>query len=152
MSNIQRTIATLQPKLDGLQLQPRLEKARYKAEAGISRRGFVRDGRRSGSKGSSVRVGRGGLEGEEKEDLLSESSDGNEMGRGKRGYGYDLPSVDGAKPGQELDDGEMDSDETGDGAGDGEGEREWRRATRERWAGKEKDELKWPAGDGWKPL
>lgn len=49
LSNFQRTLANLQPKLDAL--QPKLDKARYKAEAGLSKRGFVRDGSRSGVEG-----------------------------------------------------------------------------------------------------
>ncbi|KAJ7594071.1 hypothetical protein C8J56DRAFT_427299 [Mycena floridula] len=58
LSNLQRTLSQLQPKLD---------KARYKAEAGISRRGFVRDG-----------VAKNGLEGEEEAGLMSEPLDENE--------------------------------------------------------------------------
>ena len=90
MSKIQRTIANLQPKLDALRFDG--SRARYKAEAGLSRRGFVRDSSR----------GR-----EDQEGLMPSS--GEEAG------------VDSAA-----------EDEDGF------------------W--KEKDNLKWPAGEGWKPL
>jgi len=90
MSNIQRTIANLQPRLDALRFDG--SKARYKAEAGLSRRGFVRDSSR----------GR-----EDQEGLMPSS--GEDAG------------VDSAV-----------EDEDGF------------------W--KEKDNLKWPAGEGWKPL
>ena len=43
LANLQKTISSLQPKLD---------KARYKAEAGLSRRGFVREG--GGDEGAKV--------------------------------------------------------------------------------------------------
>ncbi|KAF8163845.1 hypothetical protein B0H34DRAFT_795489 [Crassisporium funariophilum] len=111
MSNIQRTIATLQPKLDALQIQPRLDKARYKAEAGFSRRGFVRD------------VGRhkAGVEGEEEEGLF-------------HGNGGDA-GVDDAEEDDEWMRGRGRSwDREGGGAKDGD------------------DNLKWPVGEGWKPL
>jgi hypothetical protein len=90
MSNIQRTIANLQPKLDALRFDG--SKARYKAEAGLSRRGFVRDSSR----------GR-----EDQEGLMPSSGEDT--------------SVDSAVE---------DEDELY----------------------KEKDNLKWPAGEGWKPL
>ncbi|KAG6860503.1 hypothetical protein C0995_010489 [Termitomyces sp. Mi166 len=112
--------------------QPRLEKARYKAEAGLTRRGFVRTGDncdRSRSKGP-----------EETEDLLASSpfnrskKDGRLAGGWQgRGYGYghgdyDPPSVDGSA----------------DAASDGSSPHR----------SSERDELKWPVGEGegWRPL
>ncbi|KAG6841403.1 hypothetical protein C0991_011567 [Blastosporella zonata] len=110
--------------------QPRLEKARYKAEAGLSRRGYVRE--RSRSKGP-----------EETEDLLVTSSpfDGGKSEVGTRvagwrgrGYGYgeayDPPSVDGSAD-----------------AGSDSSPSSPRRET-------ERDNLKWPVGEGegWRPL
>ncbi|KAH0579780.1 hypothetical protein H2248_002617 [Termitomyces sp. 'cryptogamus'] len=113
--------------------QPRLEKARYKAEAGLSRRGFVRNGdrcERSRSKGP-----------EETEDLLASSpfdgNKGNERLAGGwqgRGYsyeyeGYDPPSVDGSVQASSDDD-----------------------SSPHRLS--ERDGLKWPVGEGegWRPL
>ncbi|KAG6820395.1 hypothetical protein H0H93_001165 [Arthromyces matolae] len=66
--------------------QPRLERARYKAEAGLSRRGYVRD--RSRSKGP-----------EDTEDLLHTDPFGgtsSKFGRAYAGQDYDPPSVDGS--------------------------------------------------------
>ncbi|KIM40807.1 hypothetical protein M413DRAFT_446178 [Hebeloma cylindrosporum] len=156
MSNIQRTIATLQPKLDALQIQPRLDKARYKAEAGLSRRGFVSGGR-----------AKSGVEGEEEEGLVrrpGSSTSGGRTGRGRK------PEVNG----NIFDDPGVDSDSFDD---HGEGGEEWSRSrgmdsspVRQRQnvfdaerdslgpgqddglRGVEKDNLKWPAGEGWKPL
>ncbi|KAG6868083.1 hypothetical protein C0993_007760 [Termitomyces sp. T159_Od127] len=114
--------------------QPRLEKARYKAEAGLSRRGFVRTGdyqERGRSKGP-----------EDTEDLLSsnpfngDNRDGKLAGsRQGRDYSfdryqdYDPPSVDGS----------------GDAASDD-------GSSPHRFS--ERDGLKWPVGEGegWRPL
>ncbi|KAG6845160.1 hypothetical protein H0H87_012956 [Tephrocybe sp. NHM501043] len=105
--------------------QPRLEKARYKAEAGLSRRGYVRE--RSRSKGP-----------EETEDLLVPSSPfgngevakivGRWQGHGY-GYDYDPPSVDGSV--------DMGND-----------------ASPSPHRDIERDEMKWPVreGEGWRPL
>ncbi|KAG6908042.1 hypothetical protein DXG01_006404 [Tephrocybe rancida] len=111
--------------------QPRLEKARFKAEAGLSRRGYVRE--RSRSKGP-----------EETEDLLVPSSpfsggkvEGARMTGGWRGRGfgygygeeYDPPSVDGSAD-----------------AGSDNNSSPHRET--------ERDNLKWPVaeGEGWRPL
>lgn len=64
-SNIQRTIEVLH-SIHG-QLQPKLEKARYKAEAGLSRRGYVRNVVRSSGEESPTAV-----ESEEQEGLTRE--------------------------------------------------------------------------------
>lgn len=124
LSNIQRTIASLQPKLDGLQLQPRLEKVRYKAEAGLSRRGFVRD----------AQGGKSGLEGEEEEGLVG--TRGRKV-RGrweKNGDGNSAEDSSDAGPAQDTPD-----------VDDGDDYFRGRPSV-------EKDNLKWPVGEGWKPL
>ncbi|KAF8056487.1 hypothetical protein FPV67DRAFT_1456628 [Lyophyllum atratum] len=125
--------------------QPRLEKARYKAEAGLSRRGYVRDVR-------SRSRGREG-EGEEKEELIQvgggeEGWGGQMRGAKGRGYGYgsgggeeyEPPSVDG-----------LSLDGSTVSVSDEEGEGRSRRGGRE---GVERDGLKWPVveGEGWRPL
>ncbi|KAF8075715.1 hypothetical protein FPV67DRAFT_1648874 [Lyophyllum atratum] len=129
--------------------QPRLEKARYKAEAGLSRQGYVRDVR-------SRSQGREG-EGEEKEELIGGGAEGwgGQQVRGAKGreYGYgggeeyEPPSVDGlsldgsAVLVSDDDDEEEEEDEEG----------RPRRGARE---GLEMDGLKWPVveGEGWRPL
>ena len=138
LGNIQRTLATLQPKLDALQLQPRLDKARYKAEAGLSRRGFVRDGR----------AGKGGLEGEEEEGLMDGSSRGRDGWDGVDGVVlYDRGRTDGrvSERGGEGGAGQY----VGMDGSAGHGEAVW---DEDGAVGVEKDNLKWPTGEGWKPL
>ena len=168
MSNIQRTIATLQPKLDALQIQPRLDKARYKAEAGLSRRGFVSGGR-----------AKGGVEGEEEEGLvrrLGSSTNGGGTSRVRTSRPHWIPG-DPKGNGNIFDDPEVDSDSPDE---DIERSEEWTRSrgmesspVRQSRRGQhvfdaeeaslgpgsdggirgvEKDNLKWPAGEGWKPL
>ena len=167
MSNIQRTIATLQPKLDALQIQPRLDKARYKAEAGLSRRGFVSGGR-----------AKGGVEGEEEEGLVRRpvSSTRGRTSRVRKVRPH-WTSGDPEGNGNVFDDPDVDSDSPDDNV---EGDEEWRRSrgmdpspARQSRRGQspfdveesslgsgsdrvlrgvEKDNLKWPAGEGWKPL
>ena len=168
MSNIQRTIATLQPKLDALQIQPRLDKARYKAEAGLSRRGFVSGGR-----------AKGGVEGEEEEGLVRRPGSltgGRRTSRVRKARPH-WTSTDPESNGNIFDDPDVDSDSPDEYV---EGGDEWtrsrgmdpspvRQSRRGRNAfdaeesslgsgsdrvlrGVEKDNLKWPAGEGWKPL
>lgn len=168
MSNIQRTIATLQPKLDSLQIQPRLDKARYKAEAGLSRRGFVSGGR--------TKVG---VEGEEEEGLVRRPGSLTSGGRTSR-VRKARPHWTSGNPesnGNIFDDPDVDSDSPDDNA---DGDEEWTRSrgmdsspVRQSRRGQdvfaaeegsldpggddvlrgvEKDNLKWPAGEGWKPL
>lgn len=116
-----------------LGLQPKIDAARYKAEAGLSRRGFV-----NYRSGSVFRE-----EGEER--LVDESDEegdgegyfGNGSGNGRRadGVGEDAPtSVDV----------EESEDERGPG-GRGRERRAWE---------VERDEMKWPVapGEGWAPL
>jgi hypothetical protein len=167
MSNIQRTIATLQPKLDALQIQPRLDKARYKAEAGLSRRGFVSGGR-----------AKGGVEGEEEEGLVRRpgSSIRGRTSRARKARPH-WTSGDPEGNGNIFDDPDVDSDSPDDNV---EGGDEWTRSrgmdpsparqsrrgqntfdaevsslgsgSDHALRGVEKDNLKWPAGEGWKPL
>jgi hypothetical protein len=73
-SNIQRTIDALHHIHD--QLQPKLDKARYKAEAGLSKRGYVRSAVRSSGEESPTAV-----ESEEQESLTRDSESQNETGR-----------------------------------------------------------------------
>lgn len=158
-------------------LQPKLDKARYKAEAGLSRRGFVSvpvgggggvDGSGSGEgkgegEGRRGRVGRAssvlsGEEREEREELVGHRGYGY-------GYGYDAPGMNTngiSRRGAGVDGGGgslngvggeavLESDDTGDGE---EGEGAWRREVKERWGAEvmDKDGLKLPAGEGWRPL
>ena len=138
-----------------LQIQPHLDKARYKAEAGLSKRGFVRDGLRSRGKS----FGSGSGDGEDEKDGLEEDGlEGLMMGRGGGGGG----GSDGGKrtsrwrvnhdddrayDGEEVD---QDSDwmrNEGMSSGQTQG-----RVQSDEDDGLEKDNLKWPAGEGWKPL
>ncbi|KAF8957729.1 hypothetical protein BDZ97DRAFT_1844870 [Flammula alnicola] len=157
LSNIQRTIATLQPKLDALQIQPRLDKARYKAEAGLSRRGFVRDPARANT----------WQEGEEKEGLMGESRSrkGAPLMRGRShwvGSNGDIERDD--EDSRIFDDPEVDEDEDWsrsrgmDSSPVRRGRQNGLADNRDVFYGEdpisgvEKDNLKWPAGEGWKPL
>ncbi|KAG9220178.1 hypothetical protein CCMSSC00406_0007127 [Pleurotus cornucopiae] len=130
-SPFHRTLATLQPKLDAL--QPKLDKVRYKAEAGLSRRGFVRE--------------RGWREGEDEQGLMG----------GTRSGQRDSPSdSDGWERIGGMDGGpDVDSGDEGSNTTNGNDER-GRRLNGPRDPGQplfsEKDNLKLPPGDGWKPL
>ncbi|KJA17105.1 hypothetical protein HYPSUDRAFT_90920 [Hypholoma sublateritium FD-334 SS-4] len=153
-----RALASLQRTFAGL--QPRLDSARYKAEAGLARRGFV-PGSGAGEEGAA---------------LISGHTHTHAHGSGAQGHALrqthrrapsdDAPGVDGASSASTSDD--------DDGAVDD----AWRRARgmdvrafprRERpdsdvfadgaggvYAGPpgagEQDNLKWPAGEGWRPL
>jgi hypothetical protein len=135
MIQIQKTLTQLQNKAG-----PKLDKARFKAEAGISKRGYVRG---IGGKGDG-------------EGLIGAGGDGEDGGYGdESGYAY----------GEEKDSGvysasESDEDDRGvgrvRGLGSGKGDvnghdnNRWKREEMLR----EKDSLKWPVGDGegWKPL
>ncbi|KAF8624438.1 hypothetical protein AX17_007147 [Amanita inopinata Kibby_2008] len=157
-SNIQRTLASFQPALD---------KARYKAEAGLSRRGFVRD---------NV-VGENG-EGEVEKEGLVRKWGWNGWSE-RNGYGYDRPGVDGDLDHAGCDDGEGDVDDevegergllrnrrgegmngngNGNGYKNGEAKRQEAMNTGDSdWDTQvidERDHLKWPVevGEGWKPL
>lgn len=122
-----------------------MERARYKAEAGLSKRGFVQD-RRSGSGNEGV------PEQEEKEVLVRGERrwwDKEEGGSGER-WVHDPPSVDGASS-----DGDVDGDGNGRG-GYGKGGVEgvsspWGHAgVRGRWVDRDRDRDR--EEEGWKPL
>ncbi|GLB39487.1 hypothetical protein LshimejAT787_0606490 [Lyophyllum shimeji] len=106
--------------------QPRLEKARYKAEAGLSRRGYIRD-QRSRSRGR-----------EDKEELLVVGAGAYGDGYGDAEDLYEPPSVDGLSL-----EGSEESEEGGVLGGRG----------RQVEVG-ERDGMKWPVGEGegWRPL
>jgi len=157
-SNIQRTIEALH-NIHG-QLQPKLEKARYKAEAGLSRRGYMRGV-------ESVTHTTSG----EKERLTS-SRAGDQRDQWKDGYLEDSGAP------------EVDEDFNDEGVYRSDGGEDWRYRGRMDRPTKgsgptssdlfgrtsehqpsqesveysasnailEKDNLKWPAGEGWKPL
>ena len=109
LTNIQRTIAkldALQPRLaSGLEsLQPKLDRARYKAEAGLSWRGYLHH---HGLAGNREEEGEKGL-------VRDRTGDGSVASSASSASEGEIPK-------------------------EGEGELE-------------RDELKWPAGDGWHPL
>ena len=129
-------------------LQPKLDAARYKAEAGFSRRGFVPHRNAS-------------LFHEEGEERLV-ASETNSL-NGDHLSGLSIDSDDGLGQDNEM-----------DGSGDEKGMRrwgekggfgnEWERRGRSASEGEElrkgkmkpweveRDDMKWPAGEGWKPL
>lgn len=114
MANLQRTLTSLQ-----LKAQPRLDAARYKAEAGLSRRGYVHHPHRS----PWVEEGEEGL-----------------MARKRNGADReDGAGVDRGYDGAVTDDEHSSDDERGRRLAAG-----WDKGTN--------DNLKWPAGEGWKPL
>ena len=122
-----------------LQIQPHLDKARYKAEAGLSKRGFVREG--LGHKNSRS----GGLDG-----------DGDEL---EEGLEDGLEGLMGGDGGGRKQAGRR-RWRNGDGGYDGDSD--WTRSegmdhgVQRQYSDEEdrleKDNLKWPAGEGWKPL
>jgi len=123
-----------------LQIQPHLDKARYKAEAGLSKRGFVREG--LGHKNSRS----GGVDGDGDE-LEGGLEDGLE---GLMGSGVGEKQIKRSRwrDGDRGYDG--DSDWTRSEGMDHGLERQY--SDEEEENGLEKDNLKWPAGEGWKPL
>jgi len=137
-------------------MQPHLDKARYKAEAGLSKRGFVRDGLRRGKRSGSVGVDGDGKEEEDGledglEGLMSNGSDGG----GKKQIG--MSRWRGQTDGGGGLDGEVDRDSDWTRS---EGMSMMSRGSKGRVQDSdgdeedslEKDNLKWPAGEGWKPL
>ncbi|KAG1726029.1 uncharacterized protein EDB91DRAFT_1061853 [Suillus paluster] len=119
MSHIQKTISNFQ-----LKAQPKLDAARYKAEAGLSRRGFVHHSH-IGAPGRWVEEGEQGL----MTDTRSEDDDGAHVDRDP----YTEPSTD-------------------DEPSSGENLERMKNSRVRRDFPKEADNLKWPAGDGWRPL
>lgn len=110
MANLQRTLASFQ-----LKAQPKLDAARYKAEAGLSRRGYVYHSHNS----PWIEEGEKGLIGPNIEDEDSQ------------------PGVD---PDYEGADDEHSSEEMRG------------RRIAAGWDKGHADSLKWPVGEGWKPL
>lgn len=102
------SVASLREAFSGIGKDLGLEKARYKAEAGLSKRGYV--------PGNSVTQRPGGMFYEEGKERLVDDEDGG----GEDGVGVDYDGMD---------------DETAGGFG-----------------GVERDDMKWPAGEGWAPL
>ncbi|KIJ63004.1 hypothetical protein HYDPIDRAFT_176112 [Hydnomerulius pinastri MD-312] len=121
MSNIQKTISNLH-----LKAQPRLEAARYKAEAGFTRRGYVNHAQLGGYRWRE--------EGEE--GLMSDTR-------------WAAANVD-RDPyyGPTTDDEPSSGDERGGRVKGGGGGSRYR----DQEFLVEADNLKWPAGEGWKPL
>ncbi|KAG2039318.1 hypothetical protein BDR03DRAFT_998938 [Suillus americanus] len=117
MSHIQKTISNLQ-----LKAQPKLDAARYKAEAGFSRRGFVHH---SHAPARWMEEGEQGL----MTDTHQEDDDGAHVDRDPH---TESPTDDEPSSGEDLE--------------------------RMKKSGvhcdflKETDNLKWPAGEGWRPL
>ncbi|KIK76917.1 hypothetical protein PAXRUDRAFT_835178 [Paxillus rubicundulus Ve08.2h10] len=118
MSNIQKTISNLQ-----LKAQPKLEAVRYKAEAGISRRGYVNHAQLGGTWWRE--------DGEER--LMSDT----------RWAATDIDRARDPYSEPTTDDERSSGDDPGKRRTSGVSHRETLT---------EVDNLKWPAGEGWKPL
>ncbi|KAG2089349.1 uncharacterized protein F5147DRAFT_587243 [Suillus discolor] len=117
MSHIQKTISNLQ-----LKAQPKLDAARYKAEAGFSRRGFVHH---SHAPARWMEEGEQGL----MTDTRREDDDGAHVDRDPN---TESPTDDEPSSGEDLE--------------------RMKNFGVHRDFLKEKDNLKWPAGEGWRPL
>lgn len=122
ISHIQKTLSNLQ-----LKAQPRLDAARYKAEAGLSRRGFVPHS----PGGKWIEEGERGLM-TDTDTQWEEGDDGTHVDRDA--YPYSEPSSANDESNSEEDKERMDN--TG---------------VRRNFL-KEADNLKWPAGEGWRTL
>ena len=140
MANLREPIVGLKDKLLGL--QPKLDAARYKAEAGLSRRGYVNH-----RNGSLFRE-----EGEERLVVTELTGESLESFEGEDGLGQDETSVDVDVDGSE--DGQfgrkVGADQKVRSRSEGMGERgRFKRP----WE-VERDEMKWPVqpGEGWAPL
>ncbi|KAF7973096.1 hypothetical protein HWV62_16196 [Athelia sp. TMB] len=118
IAHLQRTLTSLQ-----LKAQPKLDAARYKAEAGFSRKGYVHHPHRS----PWVEEGEEGL-------MPSQ--------RARKDLGMDWQDDDGS-------DGAGVDSSFGDEDG---GENAHNARGRVGLDQRERDSLKWPAGEGWKPL
>jgi len=169
-SPLTKIALSLQPKLEALHLQPRLEKARYKAEAGLSKRGYFKGVGGEGLLGAAEMPGEDGREGRDGRrsgsGVAARRQEWEERGRridwtqGKMDLdppGVDRPDGDGDSPGCDSDAGR----ELRAGLGGNESEEEmenelrrWGIETKERWGVKERDALKWPVGEGegWRRL
>jgi hypothetical protein len=132
MTTFQRTLLKLdpqklQPKLDAL--QPKLDKARYKAEAGLSRKGYVNHGT----------YGKGMWE-EGEQGLIGNRED-QDRGEDRYGHEMDVSEEEGEISGGLVGSGRV-GGRRGEGRGDSKGLSDLDAA----------DGLKWPAGEGWRPL
>lgn len=125
IANLQKTLTNLHQKA-----QPHFDSARYKAEAAFNPRGFVQHSQ-SSTRWTSQ-------EGEER--LISDDDDGGEGKDDSESQIQDVEESDGEKDwnerlrrlkmGEGLDDHQADSNRLG----------------------LERDDLKWPVGEGWKRL
>jgi len=148
ISNIQRTLAQLQMKA-----QPKFDAARYKAEAGLSRRGFVGGGGRG--LGMQRDEGTQGLMGDDRSWDRGQSWDRrrNGLGTGTASglVANDDAGVDTGGPGPasiSITDSDSELDDVGR---DHRGRRNLGEFDGREYL-YERDSLKWPAGEGWKPL
>lgn len=118
MSHIQKTISNLQ-----LKAQPKLDAARYKAEAGLSRRGFVHHSH----------------------------APARWMEEGEQGLMTDTHNED-EDDGAHVDRDPYTESPTDDEPSSGEDVERMKNSGAHRDFLKETDNLKWPAGEGWRPL
>ncbi|KAH9932368.1 uncharacterized protein B0H18DRAFT_987818 [Fomitopsis serialis] len=139
IANLQKTLTSL-----GQKAAPRLDSARYKAEAAFTPRGFVQH--------SHARPGLGGLGGRwgvrEGEERLIDSEE-EAVGDGESSVGQDITGDSVRSPGSEEPEWSRRLRRLKMGEGENDGGRE---SPSRRSFGVERDELKWPAGDGWKRL
>jgi len=140
IANLQKTLTSL-----GQKAAPRLDSARYKAEAAFTPRGFVQH--------SHARPGLGGLSGRwgvrEGEERLIDSED-EAAGDGDSSVGQDITGDSVRGPGGEEPEWSQRLRRLKMGETENDGGRE--SPSSRRSFGVERDELKWPAGDGWKRL
>lgn len=131
-------------------LQPKLDVARYKAEAGLSRRGFVNHGDSSlwHEEGEDHLVASGSSS--VREDSTGDPSVDSDDG----GLGQDLSALDVSANNDALnqrrDTGVFDS--RGRSASAGRASVDVNSPKPRRPWEVPRDEMKWPAGEGWKPL
>ncbi|TFK64798.1 hypothetical protein BDN72DRAFT_962980 [Pluteus cervinus] len=152
LGHLQRTLATLQPRFEAL--QPKLDKARYKAEAGLSRRGFVR-----GAVGVAGHSGNGPMiYGKTAAELEKEEEEG--LVRYGGGRYDDFGGMDGEDGGFGVDVASRSDDEEGEGGRGTIRGRGWRSVGagggvgQDPFAEKEKDGLdrRVGVGEGWRKL
>ncbi len=140
IANIRNTLLGLQPKLDA---------ARYKAEAGLSRRGYVNYGNSSlwREEGEERLVSA-----EPEADGVGEDSTGGMSmdGSDEGGLGQDTGGAGGSDESSERQNGSS-WDERGRGRSASASGSEARKGRMKPWE-VERDEMKWPVGEGWKPL
>lgn len=139
IANLQRTLTSL-----GQKAAPRLDSARYKAEAAFNPRGFVQHSHaRPGLSGLGARWGV--QEGEER--LID--SDDEAVGDGESSVGQDITGDSAKSPGGEEPEWSQRLRRLKMGEAENDGGRE---SPSRRSFGVERDEMKWPTGEGWKRL